>query len=986
MTVALRTAPVTRAPLTALQTQLWLSEQADPGLALYHELTALLLDGELSADRLGAALRAVVARHPALRTAVAPEGDGAVALVHPEPLPLRVTRLAAPERPTDERLGELAREFAERPYAAETGPLLRAGTVALPGPRTLVLLGTHHLVADSRTLDLLLAELDRELSAPGGEPPAGDGAGVADEGAHGYAAWHAEHRSSEEFRDAERHWAETLAGAPAPVALGGGGGTDLPDRGETLRLPLAARSARRLRSLAAAHHRSPFAVLLAAFAAVQAAWCGEADVVLGTAVDVRTRRFRETFGHFANVVPVRLDAGPGTRFAELLAAAGEGLLDAVEHRQVPFERIVGLAGPTQRGVPRPLVRTVVSQAYLTGPDTLGGLPVRQLAVPRTRSRYDVLLQADLSPATETLLVEYDTGLLSRQDVLRLVADCEEVLRAAADAPAGPRLAALTAGLGGPPASRAVSESAPAPPPGREANDPEVCRLAEEIAELWTRHLQTAEPVGPDSDFFLVGGTSLTAIGVRQRLERELGRVVSLRHFFDAPTPRALATRLLARTAVAEPAPSTGHSPAADADPPGEPDDLPLTHAQQDIWTHDRLWPDSRSFLIPLAVDVAGDVDVHRLAEATSATLSAHPVSRASFPLSGGTPVQRPGPATTRIVVPVLLPAEHEDEQHWLQREILSGGLDLAAGPPLRAAVLDRGPAGATLVVAAHHIAADMRTVGLLLDEVARRYLGQPVNDDPGERLSALRRAVTANRRGGDAAARAHWAGVLRGRAPLTLPREVAAEVSSVAHTRVELGEADQRRVRRLMADHRASAMMVGAALFARVVGRLCGTRAPVLATLTENRTPEAADVAACFVNVVPLVVALDGEPTLGALVERAREAVLAAHEHQALPTGEILALGGPGGKRRDAWLEIVVDARDERALDLPLSEPAPSTRLVEITRQLRNALELSVVTLRDGRLCWEVDHRTDAIAPRAVAELLDTMLTELRALPEGSKR
>ncbi|RMI36237.1 hypothetical protein EBN88_22010, partial [Streptomyces triticirhizae] len=445
---------MTRAPLSALQTQLWLSEQADPELALYHELTALLLDGDLPADRLEGALRTVVARHPALRTVVVPDGDGAVALLDAEAGPLRVTRLTAPARPTEKQLGLLAREFAERPYRLPTGPLLRVGTVALPGPRTLVLVGTHHLVADGRTLDLLLAELDRALSAPAGEAPAEPGGAGADEGAHAYARWHAEHRSTEAFRDAERHWAEALAGAPTPVALGGGGGTDRLDRGETLRLPLAARSARRLRSLAAAHRRSPFAVLLAAFAAVHAVWHGEPDVVLGTAVDVRTRRFRDTFGHFVNVVPVRLDAGPDTRFADLLAAAGDGLLDAVEHRQVPFERIVGLAGPGRRGVARPLVRTVVSEANLTGPDRLGGLCARRLAVPRTRGRYDVLLQADLSHAAETLLVEYDTALLGRDDVLRLVADCEDVLRAAADDPAGRRLAGLTAGLAGPPADRA----------------------------------------------------------------------------------------------------------------------------------------------------------------------------------------------------------------------------------------------------------------------------------------------------------------------------------------------------------------------------------------------------------------------------------------------------------------------------------------------------------------------------------------------------
>jgi nonribosomal peptide synthetase DhbF len=49
----------------------------------------------------------------------------------------------------------------------------------------------------------------------------------------------------------------------------------------------------------------------------------------------------------------------------------------------------------------------------------------------------------------------------------------------------------------------------------------------------------AREVGPDDDFFDLGGNSLQAIRVAKRLQSVLGRPVEMDALFDAPTPRSL---------------------------------------------------------------------------------------------------------------------------------------------------------------------------------------------------------------------------------------------------------------------------------------------------------------------------------------------------------------------------------------------------------------------------------------------------------------
>ncbi|MEV7405100.1 amino acid adenylation domain-containing protein [Streptomyces sp. NPDC091267] len=81
-------------------------------------------------------------------------------------------------------------------------------------------------------------------------------------------------------------------------------------------------------------------------------------------------------------------------------------------------------------------------------------------------------------------------------------------------------------------------------------------------------------VGPDTDFFLAGGHSLTALRLKSKIETVLGVRIPVSALFDAPTPAALAARLDAVPSADGTAPRIPLRPAAGrptaATPRGEP--------------------------------------------------------------------------------------------------------------------------------------------------------------------------------------------------------------------------------------------------------------------------------------------------------------------------------------------------------------------------------------------------------------------------------
>ena len=177
------------------------------------------------------------------------------------------------------------------------------------------------------------------------------------------------------------------------------------------------------------------AVLLAAYVELLRRWSGQADVLLGMAVDLRDRpELAGVVGDFGNHVVLRVDAGGRPSLAELAGRAARVLAEARAHRELPFQTLVQALQPARQPGRLPLFQvafTYEEALQETGDQGPAG------AVDSGRIPYELVLICVHTAAGVRLTLGGNRNLFEPATVRRMAGVLRGLLEAAARAPERP---------------------------------------------------------------------------------------------------------------------------------------------------------------------------------------------------------------------------------------------------------------------------------------------------------------------------------------------------------------------------------------------------------------------------------------------------------------------------------------------------------------------------------------------------------------------
>ncbi|MEW2619100.1 amino acid adenylation domain-containing protein [Streptomyces sp. NPDC048106] len=507
-----------------------------------------------------------------------------------------------------------------------------------------------------------------------------------------------------------------------------------------------------------------------------------------------------------------------------------------------------------------------------------------------------------------------------------------------------------------------------------------------VAEVWADVLGL-DRIGIDDSFFDLGGHSLLATMAVSRIAGRLGRDIELRTVFEHPTVRGFAPRVAGARA----------SGTTEVEPVDRTRPLPLSFAQERLWFLDRTSDRGDSYLLWYCWRVRGGLERAAWQQALDDLVTRHEVLRTALIESDGRPVQQ-------VCDPVGVPLHWEaapagpDEEARLAAvrrravALATRRFDLARPPLLRAGVWELADDDHVVLLALHHAVTDGWSKGVLLDELAHHYAARRAGREG--RLPALPVqygdfAVWQRERADSGALEpqlAYWETVLADTPALELPTDrprPAAFTGRGGAVEIDLPAGLVHRVDAFARERGATRFMVLLAAAQAVLARWSGQTDIAVGTPVAGRGRlELEPLVGFFVNTVVLRTDLSGRPAFTALVDRVRDVVLGAFDHQEVPFERVVERLRPARDlSRNPLFQVMVDVQDASTGGSGL--PGLDTRDFPLPWESAKFDLTATFVVRPEGFALNVEYAADLFEPatatrfaRHVGRLLEAFLTD----------
>jgi amino acid adenylation domain-containing protein len=421
-------------PLSYGQQALWFLYQMAPQSASYNISRAVRLHGIVDIGALREAFQLLTDRHPSLRTTFMSVNGKPVQHVHDQvEVAFHIEEASTYD---DAFLSNRLQEEANRPFDLERGPIQRITIFSRSPEEYILLFSIHHIVADLRSLVVLLNEL--RILYPAVRKKTSVHLAASAFHYSDYVRWQQDMVNNAEGERHWQFWQKYLSG-------------DLP----TLQLPtdytrptiqtyegaghtfsLSGELTSRLNDLARSSQVTLYALLLSGFQVLLSRLSGQGDIIVGTPIANRSDyRLANDVGYFINTLPVRAELSQDPSFADFLQQTRRSIASVLQHQDYPLATIIERLQPERSATRSPLFQVMFTfqKAGVAQEDGITALSLAQPGVPLyvgelTVESFPLLIQTSQFDFTFTLaevqgqivgVVEYSTALFSDGTIGRI---------------------------------------------------------------------------------------------------------------------------------------------------------------------------------------------------------------------------------------------------------------------------------------------------------------------------------------------------------------------------------------------------------------------------------------------------------------------------------------------------------------------------------------------------------------------------------------
>ncbi|MCZ8518253.1 MULTISPECIES: non-ribosomal peptide synthase/polyketide synthase [Paenibacillus] len=403
-------------------------------------------------------------------------------------------------------------------------------------------------------------------------------------------------------------------------------------------------------------------------------------------------------------------------------------------------------------------------------------------------------------------------------------------------------------------------------------------LEAQLVRIWQEVLGL-ERVGVKDNFFEIGGHSLRATTLVNRLHKDLQVNVPLREVFRFPTVEQLAEVIAGMeqerfSAIVQIA---------------EQEHYLVSSAQKRMYILHQLEGAELSYNMPSVLLLEGELDRERFEGAFGKLIRRHEVLRTGFPMVNGEPVQRVHREVAFAVE--YLQADETEAEAAVRRFVRA--FDLEKPPLLRVGLIELAPERHLFLFDMHHIISDGVSMGILVDEFARLYGGEepaPLRIQYKDYAAWQQSGAQSERRRRQ---EAYWLKEMSGELPvLDMPTDYARPAVRSFQGKALPFTIDGVRsegLRQLASDTGTTLHMVLLALYTALLHKYTRQEDIIVGTPVAGRThADVQPLIGMFVGTLAIRSYPAGAKPFQAYLEEIKETMLGAYEHQEYPFEELV--------------------------------------------------------------------------------------------------
>ena len=430
-------------PLSYAQQGLWFIQQLEPDSVAYNVPLVLRIHGPLDVKGLRTSLEDILRRHESLRTRfVTIQGEPYQVIDDHSYVEMPLISLASlSEERRDAELRGLAQSEAQKPFALDQGPLLRAKLLEMEERHHVLLITMHHIITDGWSMPILLRELIEFYRASvSGEKPRLQELAIqyAD-----FAVWQRQWLTGDLLDREADYWKQRLQGMePLDLPADHGRFAGMNHTVGAVPVTFPAELTAKLKELGRREGATLFMTLMAGFQVLLGWYANQDDVAVGTDIANRSRGETEgLIGFFVNQLVIRTSLAGNPGFAELLQQVRKTSLEAYTHQHLPFSKLVELLAPGRSSNRSSFVE--VKFVLLNTPDQdspradleqLGNLKIEVENSMELHAKFDVLLTLSEVDGQLKGNIEYRSELFEKATIEMLRARLQGILETVAQDP------------------------------------------------------------------------------------------------------------------------------------------------------------------------------------------------------------------------------------------------------------------------------------------------------------------------------------------------------------------------------------------------------------------------------------------------------------------------------------------------------------------------------------------------------------------------